>query len=109
MNLTARGIALIVSFVILAPAASAGSLEEDLELHDQGGTATITSEGDAPITYTVQLEQRVYTGSRSVPVLKLAVFEEGKEESVAYSWAEPSAANIGMNLRWFQAGCTAAE
>jgi hypothetical protein len=85
------------------------TVERGLDLHDQGGTATITSTGEEPITYSVQLEQRVYTGERSLAVLKLAVYEEGNEESLAYAWAEPSAKNIGMNLRLFQAGCTAAE
>ena len=77
-----------------------------LTLHDQGGWARITTEGDNPQSYMLQLEQRVYTGEREVAVLKLAVYEEGKEDSTAYSWSEPTSTNIGMNLRWFQAGCT---
>ena len=80
-----------------------------LRLHDQGGLATVTREGEEPTTYTVQLEQRVYSGERSLPVLKLAVYEEGEEKSLAYAWAEPTSTNIGLNLRWFQAGCAAEE
>ena len=35
------------------------------------------------------------------------VYEEGNDESLSYSWAAPDSTNVGMNLRWFQAGCTA--
>ncbi len=80
-----------------------------LVLHDQGGWASITTEGENPQTYKLELEQRVYSGEREVAVLKLGVYEEGKEESTAYTWTEPTSKNIGMNLRWFQAGCTAKE
>ena len=41
-----------------------------------------------------------------VEVLKVGIYEEGNDESLAYSWAEPGSTNIGMNLRWFQGGCT---
>jgi len=90
---------------------SAGSEEWDtvargLVLHDQGGRATVTTAGEDPQTYRLELEQRVYSGERQVEVLKIAVYGEDAEESLAYSWAEPTSTNIGMNLRWFQAGCT---
>ena len=77
-----------------------------LVLHDQGGWAAITSGGDEPRSYRLELEQRTYAGERQVDVLKLAVYEEGKDESLAYTWTEPGSINIGMNLRWFQAGCS---
>jgi hypothetical protein len=77
-----------------------------LVVHDQGGWAEITTEGDDPKTYRLELEQRVYSGEREVEVLKLAVYGEDREESLAYTWSEPASTNIGMNLRWFQAGCT---
>ena len=77
-----------------------------LILHDQGGRAAITSGGAQPTTYRLELEQRTYTGERQIDVLKLAVYEEGKEESLAYTWSEPGSTTIGMNLRWFQAGCS---
>jgi hypothetical protein len=77
-----------------------------LTLHDQGGWAEITTEGDDPQTYKLELERRVYRGEREVAVLKLGVYEGDAEESSAYTWSEPTSTNIGMNLRWFQAGCT---
>lgn len=83
-----------------------GAPARGLVLHDQGGHAEISSGGAAPTTYRLELEQRVYRGERDIEVLKLAVYEEGKDESLAYTWSEPTSTNIGMNLRWFQAGCS---
>jgi hypothetical protein len=79
----------------------------DLELHDQGGRAALEVEGEEEAGYTVLLEQRVYKGEEKIPVLKLALEEAGSEESKAYTWANPDAWRIGMNLRWMQVGCTA--
>jgi hypothetical protein len=83
-----------------------GTVARGLELHDQGGWAEITTGGESPQTYKLELEQRIYSGERQVEVLKLGVYGEDREESLAYTWTEPTSTNIGMNLRWFQAGCT---
>ena len=77
-----------------------------LVLHNQGGRAALSTSGDEPLTYRLELEQRVYSGERSVDVLKIAIYREGTEQSLAYAWAEPESRSIGMNLRWFQAGCS---
>ncbi len=77
-----------------------------LTLHDQGGWAEITTNEAEPRTLRLELEQRVYSGERRVEVLKIAVYGEDKKKSLAYSWADPDSTNIGMNLRWVQAGCT---
>jgi hypothetical protein len=61
-----------------------------LTLHDQGGWASITTEGENPQTYRLELEQRVYKGEREVAVLKLGVYEGDAEKSTAYTWSEPS-------------------
>ena len=83
-----------------------GTVARGLVLHDQGGRALLTTEGDEPTTYRLELEQRVYAGERQVDVLKLALYRGDEEESLTYTWSEPSSSNIGMNLRWMQAGCT---
>ena len=83
-----------------------GTVARDLTLHDQGGHYEIVTIDAEPRTFRLELEQRVYSGEHRVEVLKIAVYGEDKEKSLAYSWAEPSSKNIGMNLRWFQAGCT---
>jgi len=73
---------------------------------DGTGYTEITTGGEIPLTYKLELEQRIYSGERQVEVLKLGVYGEDREESLAYAWTEPTSMNIGMNLRWFQAGCT---
>jgi len=83
-----------------------GTVVRRLTLHDQGGRAEIVTNDAEPRHFRLELEQRVYAGERRVEVLKIAIYEEGNDESLAYSWAEPSSRNIGMNLRWFQGGCT---
>ncbi|MEX1312125.1 MAG: chromophore lyase CpcT/CpeT, partial [Candidatus Sulfomarinibacteraceae bacterium] len=83
-----------------------GTVARELTLHDQGGRAFITTQEDPPRNLKLELEQRVYAGERRVEVLKIAVYEEGNDESLSYSWAAPDSTNVGMNLRWFQAGCT---
>jgi hypothetical protein len=83
-----------------------GTVARGLTLHDQGGRAEITTNEAEPRHFRLELEQRVYSGERSVDVLKIAVYGQDQDESLSYSWAEPSSTNIGMNLRWFQAGCT---
>lgn len=83
-----------------------GTVARGLTLHDQGGRAFMTTMDDPPRNLKLELEQRVYAGERRAEVLKIAVYEEGNDESLAYSWAAPDSTNVGMNLRWFQAGCT---
>ena len=83
-----------------------GTVARGLTLHDQGGRALLTTKDDPPRNLKLELEQRVYAGERRVEVLKIAVYEEGNDESLSYSWAAPDSTNVGMNLRWFQAGCT---
>jgi len=83
-----------------------GPAARGLLLHDQGGRAAITDGAAQPTSYRLELEQRVYRGERQVEVLKLAIYQEGQDESLAYTWTEPGSTNLGMNLRWFQAGCT---
>jgi len=50
----------------------------------------------------------VYRATRT-PILKLAVYEPGRERSMAYAWADPGAGRIGINLRSVQAGFTAEQ
>ena len=84
-----------------------GTVARGITLHDQGGHVEIVTDDAEPRTYRLELEQRVYSGERRVEVLKLAVYgEDDDEKSLAYTWSEPESTNIGMNLRWFQAGCT---
>jgi hypothetical protein len=74
----------------------------DLLLHDQGGRIPLRSAGRE---YEIELAQLVYQSTK-VPIMKLALYEKGREESFAYTWSDPEAGRIGINLRWIQAGFT---
>jgi len=54
--------------------------------------------------YTFELSQLRY--GQKVPVMKLALYEDGKEQAFAYSWAETDSKKIGVNVRWIQVGCS---
>ena len=67
-------------------------------LHDQGGTIKLNDK------YTLQLAQLRYKSG--VWVLTLSVIENASGRKVAYTWANPEAEKIGINLRWTQNGFT---
>ncbi|MBX7170445.1 MAG: chromophore lyase CpcT/CpeT [Pyrinomonadaceae bacterium] len=65
-------------------------------LHDQGGTVKLNDK------YSVQLAQLQY--KNGTWVLTLKVLENSTGKAVAYSWTNPEAEKLGINLRWVQAG-----
>ncbi|MBF2754525.1 MAG: hypothetical protein ISN29_04620 [Gammaproteobacteria bacterium AqS3] len=71
-----------------------------------GSRVPVVIDGEAT-GYEVELHQVSYGGR--VPVLKLAVYREGVEMALAYTWAAPDSRRIGINLRWMQAGLTRIE
>lgn len=75
-----------------------------LSLHDQGGRFRFEREGQP--TIGVVLEQRVYAGENTVPILKLALHEGDEKQSKAYSWAAADSDRVGINIKTMQAGCT---
>ena len=81
-------------------------LAPDLRLHNEGQIAPlVTIEGDAT-GYSVELARLTYQNTR-VAVLKLGILDSETGETVAYSWANPGAERIGINLGWLQVGMTA--
>lgn len=79
-------------------------LMRDLALHDEGFRISIV-DGGRPTGYAVELVRLTYQNTRTA-VLKLGIVDQSSGETVSYSWAEPGAARIGINLRWVQAGMT---
>ena len=63
------------------------------------------ADGGKPVGYAVELVRLTYQNTRTA-VLKLGIVDESTGETVSYSWAEPGAERIGINLRWVQAGMT---
>jgi hypothetical protein len=77
-------------------AAAAYDGQRDLEIYDQGGMVRINEK------YSAQLAQLSYKGGANV--LKLGIVENTTGMTIAYTWANPDAEKIGINLRWIQAG-----
>ena len=80
---------------------------KDLRLHDEGFIVSI-EDGEQPTGYALELARLTYQNTRTA-VLKLGVIEQASGRTLSYSWAEPGAKRIGINLRWIQAGLTKAE
>jgi len=69
-----------------------------LQIHDQGELVKINDK------YSVQLAQLTY--KTGIKVLKLGVIDNTSGKTVSYTWTNPEAERIGINLRWLQAGFT---
>ena len=69
-----------------------------IQLHDQGGTIKLNDK------YTAQLAQLRHKSG--VWVLTLSIIDNASGRKVAYTWANPEAEKIGINLRWVQVGLT---
>jgi len=79
----------------------------NLTLHDQGGRVRCVSDKGEQTNYSVELSQVIY--QTGLPVLKLAIYEEGNPKAIAYTWANTDARRIGINLRYVQAGFSLPE
>ncbi len=83
-------------------------LVPDLRLHNEGQIMPlVTADGDET-GYSVELARLTYQNTR-VAVLKLGILDSATGETVAYSWANPGADRVGINLGWLQVGMTAAD
>ena len=82
----------------------------DLEIHDQGGYVELDVEG---VDYTVELTQLVY--AKTLKIMKLAVYDIPMSEvginskAICYTWAEPEAKRLGINIRKVLSGWTMIE
>ena len=72
--------------------------------HDEGFLLPVL-DGHRPTGYAIELARLTYQNTRTA-VLKLGVVDTATGATLAYSWAEPGAGRIGINLRWIQAGLT---
>lgn len=80
-------------------------LAPGLRLHNEGQVVPLVTESGDETGYALELARLTYRNTR-VAVLKLGVLEAATGETVAYSWADPEAVRIGINLGWMQAGLT---
>jgi hypothetical protein len=78
----------------------------NLTLHDQGGRVRSAVDGAPAAEF--RLRNVVWPApSRNRPSLTLYVHTPDQQNrAVSYSWADPAAKLIGINLRWVQGSCT---
>lgn len=76
--------------------ADAWNGQRNLMVHDQGGSVKINDR------FSAQIAQLVH--KNGTQVLTLKIIENASGKAVAYTWANPDATRIGINLRWVQAG-----
>ncbi len=82
----------------------------NLEIHDQGGMAALDLEG---VDYTVELTQLVF--AKKLGIMKLAIYDMPLDSvginsrSISYTWVNPNAKRIGINLRKIISGWTYIE
>ncbi len=76
---------------------------------DQGGRVAIPGQGVAP-DLSIRLRNVTWAkGSRNKPSLVLYVHKDDPERAESYAWASPDARLVGINLRWMQGSCSAAD
>jgi hypothetical protein len=82
----------------------------NVTVHDQGARFQCVGEQDGkPVTtkYWAELSQVIY--QTGLGVMKYAIYEEGKEKAIAYTWTNPEAKQIGINMRSIQGSATLKE
>jgi hypothetical protein len=79
----------------------------DLKLHDQGGRVSFGGGTTGAPEVVLRMRNVIWPSGPSRPSLVLYIHKpDSFDKAVSYSWADPSAKMIGINLRWMQASCT---
>lgn len=85
------------------------SFDRGLAIHDQGGRVLVQPDGAPPVIIRMR-NVRWPPPSTNRPSLVLYVHRpETPDVAESYSWADPDARMVGINLRWMQASCTRTE
>ena len=77
----------------------------NLPIHDQGGMVWLDSKGPHGKVGLKLRNVRWPTGTNRNSLV-LYVYKDGKDKAESYSWANPEAKMIGINLRWAQGSCS---
>ncbi len=81
-------------------------LMRPIVLHNEGQIVRIVDDQGNPSGYSIELARLTYQGSNRQAILKLGVIDDATGKTLRYSWANPQAKQLGINLRWFTAGVT---
>jgi hypothetical protein len=78
-----------------------------IKLHDQGGRVQFGGGDTGAPPVVIRMRNVIWPSGPSQPSLVLYVHKpETPDHAESYSWADPGAKRIGINLRWMQASCT---
>lgn len=81
--------------------------KRNLNLHDQGGRATIGGGDSGAEEVTLRMRAVHWPPpSTNRPSMVLYIHKDDPDSAASYSWADIDASRIGINLRWMQASCT---
>jgi hypothetical protein len=79
----------------------------NLKIHDQGGRVQFGGAAVGTRPVVLRMRNVVWPSGPNKPSLVLYVHTpDAPDKAVSYSWADPDAKRIGINLRWMQASCT---
>jgi hypothetical protein len=84
------------------------TFDRGLKTHDQGGRVRAGGGASGAAEAIIRLRNVVWPApSTNKPSLVLYVFRpDDPDRAVSYSWADPDAKLVGINLRWMQASCS---
>jgi hypothetical protein len=78
-----------------------------LKLHDQGSLIWVATDDAPPQEYGFKLRNVTWPYGSNKPALTLYVYNKSNpDKAVSYSWADPDAKLIGINLRTIQGSCS---
>jgi hypothetical protein len=78
-----------------------------LKIHDQGGVVRVTTDDAPPQEFAFKMRNVVWPYGSNKPALTLYVYKpQDMDRAISYSWADPEAKLIGINLRTMQGSCS---
>jgi hypothetical protein len=78
-----------------------------LKIHDQGGRVLFGGGDTGAPPVVLRMRNVIWPTGTNKPSLVLYVHKpENPDHAESYSWADPDAKRIGINLRWMQASCS---
>ncbi len=78
-----------------------------LKIHDQGGRVLFGGGDTGAPSVVLRMRNVIWPTGTNKPSLVLYVHKpDNPDHAEAYSWADPGAKRVGINLRWMQASCT---
>lgn len=81
--------------------------KRDIPIHDQGGEALLETDEPIPQRFLLRMRHVIWPSGPNRASLVLYVHSPAnRARAIAYSWADPEARFVGLNIRTVQASCT---